>query len=95
VPNAFGDTNLFTELQRLGITDVVLMGQYLEQCVQTTALDAAFKGFRLHTSPEVLQSAAGRPNFLGWEAIPTAQVVADHRGLLPLLESARAFRFTT
>ena len=77
--NAFGGTNLREELRARGITDVVVMGLYQDQCVEATVNSAVAEGLRVHSSASLVQAFpwAEDPTFRGWDGAPDANIVGD------------------
>lgn len=54
--DSFQETPLDDYLQARGITDLIVMGQSEWDCVKTTITTAVKKGYRVHTSWDVIQS---------------------------------------
>lgn len=56
--SAFTDTNLDTELKKLKVKTLVLMGINANGCIQDTAISALNQGYRIITSLETMASAS-------------------------------------
>ena len=52
--SGFVDTNLESELKRLDISNILLMGVNASVCVQATGMDAIDKGFDICASRELM-----------------------------------------
>lgn len=91
--SGFYETDLHGQLQRLGVTTVVITGMQTQICVQTTAADAFFRGYNIWVPSDCVVSARpeDRDRALEWLAGYCATVtgsaellrVLDAEGDLP------------
>lgn len=54
-PSGFGGTELDSFLKERGISDLVLMGVYASDCILATGKDAIQRGYKIITSPEIIE----------------------------------------
>lgn len=86
--SGFYETSLHDELQRLGVTTVVISGMQTQICVQTTAADAFFRGYNIWVPSDCVVSARpeDRDRALEWLAGYCATVVGSDE-LLRVLDA--------
>ncbi len=54
--SCFGDTKFIEELEKLNVTDIIILGIEAHVCITKTILDAIAKGYRVHLVTDAISS---------------------------------------
>lgn len=86
--SGFYETELHDRLQSLGVTTVIITGMQTQICVQTTAVDAFFRGYNVWVPSDCVVSAhdSDRQRALEWLDSYCA-MVCDSEDILRILDT--------
>lgn len=88
-PNGFRETSLLDQLQKAGVTSLVVCGAMSHMCIDATVRAAADMGFRCRVAQD---ACATRALAFGQEIVPAAMV---HAAFMAALSAAYAEVLTT